>query len=616
MAKHIENATAKEYALATETDMMGYDFHRAENFKSYCYLGVHRMDDGSYVFRTWAPGALAVSLCSDFTDWTEGLAMQRLTEGGVFACVVSGDRLPEGKKYKYRIVSAEGKVFLKSDPYAVYFEMVPGNASKVYTDLDFSFGDAYWMQNRGKCLGDEKNFYPHPLNIYQVHFGSFLRHPDGRYASYTEIADKLIPYVRQMGYTHVELLPVMEHPKDESLGYLSTGFFAPTSRFGTPREFASFVDRLHQAGIGVILDFNVSGFAYEEHGLSLYDGSAIYEYADDHPNGKYSFFDYRRPEVQSFLISSAMFWLAKYHVDGLQIGGGRNDPDMIAFLERFTVAVSEQFPDVLMISGTSSAGRNRLSKKEKAGFDLKWRAGWTKDLFDYASLDPISRMNHPLELSLSEGQKLPRRFVLPISHYDVCVGKLSLIDRVQGSYDQKFAQMRTLFMFLMSYPGKKLNFMGNEYGQFREWSYDSELEWFMLNYDMHKRLQRYVSDLNHIYLTTPALYENDFSENGFKRLMVEGDVVAYNRYDLLDNEVIILISFAGEDRDNFLLPVSGKYSRYNVLIDTTSDAYTARPVRRSKTFETITQNGKMYLQIPAFSCSGILLKPDPFSKTK
>ncbi len=609
MVKQIPDAVG---SLVTSAPMEEIgSFHHGTDHCADNYLGVHREKDGTYVFRVWAPQALSVSLCADFTDWENGMPMLPVTDGGIYECRVrSMGNNVEGARYKYKI-KGKKESFYKSDPFAAYSEIPPCNASVVRTTFNHTFADSAYLKRRQARYHAADSRMPIPLNIYEMHLGSFLRHADGSYASYTEIADKLVPYVRQMGYTHVEFLPVAEHPQEDTLGFLTTGFFAPTARYGTPDEFAALVDKLHSAGIGVILDFSPTCFAVCEHGLSCFDGSMVYECEDGPDNGKEAYFDLGKNEVKNFLISGAFFWIRRFHIDGYRVITDREDPDTIAFMQELLLSLADAHPDVLMITETPA---KKLFGKEP-NVAIKSYKAWTKDVFDYISLDPMARMNHPAELSLKSESALRRkRFILPISYRDVSGGKRSLIERMQGSYEQKFAQMRALFLFQMTYPGKKLSFMGNEYGQFREWNHCQELEWFMLGYDMHRRLQRFVSDLNHVYLTCPPLYENDFSPDGFRRIRLTGDLIAYSRYGASGDEATVLISFAGADLPDLQLPVSGAYSRYRVLVDTACDAYTGKSQKRADHYETVCKNGKYYLAIPMVACSGVLVVPDPASK--
>ena len=606
MTKQFSSAACE---LQTCTDR-SLAFHHGTDYSTYTYLGVNREKDGTYVFRTYAPNADAVSLVGDFADWEKGIPMLPVTDAGVFECRVkaSGNNV-EGARYKFKLTQGKESQF-KTDPFAVYCEIAPRNASVVRTTFNHTFTDSAFLSRRAARYRAADAQMALPLNIYEMHLGSFLRHGDASYASYTEIAEKLVPYIRQMGYTHVEFLPVAEHSGNDALGFLTTGFFAPTSRHGTPDEFAALVDRLHGAGIGVILDFAPDRFAVCEHGLSRYDTGFVFERENAAEAGKCAYFDLARNEVRNFLISGAFYWIRRFHVDGYRVITEREDPDTIGFMQELLTAISQSFPDVLMI--TETPAKKLFGKAPKLA--IKSYRAWTKDVFHYISLDPMARMNHPAELSLkNESSASRKRFILPIAYEDVSGGKRSLIERMQGSYEQKFAQMRTLFMLQMTYPGKKLNFMGNEYGQFREWSHENELEWFMLGYDMHRRLQRFVSDLHHVYLTCAALYENDFTPDGFERILTGSDTVCYRRIGK-KSEALVLLSFAGVDLPDVLLPVSGRYSRYKVLADTANEAYTGKPSKRSTAFEAQCRGGKYYLAIPVTSLSGMLLVPDEASK--
>lgn len=591
----------------------GYCFHHNSHYSVYEYLGVNREKDGTYVFRTWAPGADSVSLCGDFSDWFDGVPMLPITDGGVFECRVKATQNNvEGARYKFKITK-NGKTVFKTDPMAKYCEIAPRNASIVRTSFNYVFSDEGFLEQRAKRYNALDDALSVPLNIYEMHLGSFLRRADGSFASYTEISEKLVPYIRQMGYTHVEFLPMAEHSSNDALGFLATGFFAPTSRHGTPDDFAMLVDKLHSAGIGVILDFAPDRFAVCEHGLSSYTSSFVYESGEFPQNTVQAYFDFSKPEVRNFLISGAYYWIEKFHVDGYRVLTEREDPSTLAFMQQLLTSLAHTHPEVIMI--TDAPAKKLFGKAPKLA--IKSYKAWTKDVLDYITLDPVARMNHPAELTLkSEKAYSRKRFILPIAHEDVSGGKRSLIERFQGSYEQKFAQMRTLFMLHMTYPGKKLNFMGNEYGQFREWSYDCQLEWFMLGYDMHRRLQRFVSDLNHIYLTCPPLYVNDFVPGGYERLLTSGETVAYRRIGSDGVDALIVLSYAAVDLPDLLLPVSGEFTRYNLLLDTSDEMYTAKHCQRPKQYNAIRIDSRYYLKVPVLALSGMLLIADQSSRKR
>jgi len=604
-SKHCSVAATSQGTVTKEDAC--YRFHHSVNYSVYEYLGVNREKDGTYVFRTWAPGADSVSLCGDFADWVDGIPMLPVTDAGVFECRVKAlQNNVEGARYKFKITKNDKTVF-KTDPLAKYCEITPGNASVVRTAFNHTFTDGAFLSARDTRYIATDEEMSVPLNIYEMHLGSFMRHADGGYATYTEIADQLVPYIRQMGYTHVEFLPVAEHSSQDDLGFLTTGFFAPTSRHGTPDEFAALVDRLHAAGIGVILDFAPDRFAVCEHGLSEYAIAPVYECKEFPQGTKQAYFDFSRSEVRNFLISGAYYWIHRFHVDGYRVLTEREDPATLSFMQELLAGIAKTHPGIIMI--TEAPAKKLFGKAPKLA--IKSYKAWTRDVLDYITLDPTARMNHPVELTLkTEKENTRKRFILPIAYEDVSGGKRSLIERLQGSYEQKFAQMRTLYMLQMTYPGKKLNFMGNEYGQFREWCHDTQLEWFMLGYDMHRRLQRFVSDLNHVYLTCPPLYEKDFNSQGFERILTLGEMIAYRRFGCNNEEALVLLSYAAMDLSDLLLPVSGEYAAYEAVIDTSSDLYTGKRCPRDKRYKTVCIDGGYYLKVPVLALSGLLLVAD------
>ncbi len=565
-----------------------YLFHQGTNFQSYRYLGAHRRGD-QYIFRVWAPNATGAFVVGDFNGWEETHPMTRVTDGGIFEAVVGTDRFGEGALYKYKLKTPNGDRY-KADPYGHMMPPMPETAT-AYCELDgYAWRDAGWMRARARAakipVGER------PLNIYELHLGSWRRHADGSYLSYREIAEELVPYVKQMGYTHIELLPVAEHPFDGSWGYQVTGYYAPTSRFGTPRDFMAFVDSMHEAGIGVILDWVPAHFPKDAHGLYEFDGQPLYEYqgADrqEHKGWGTRCFDLGREEVQSFLISNAAYWADAFHIDGLRVDavasmlyldydrkpgewvpniyGENKSLEAIAFFQKLNHHMREAFPDVLMIAEESTAFANLTTFENGGlGFHYKWNMGWMNDTLDYASLDPIYRKYHHNALTFSMTYAFAEQYVLPISHDEVVHGKKTLLDRCPGEYEQKFAGARTLLAYMMTHPGKKLLFMGSEIGQFKEWDYREELEWFLLDYPMHAAFQQYVATLNHLYLKTPALYSRDDSWEGFRWIDADnGDqsVYSYRRMDRQGHEVIVLLNFTPVERRHFRvgLPCRGSYT--------------------------------------------------------
>ncbi len=592
----------------SKDDLPAYLFHQGTNFHAYEWLGCHmeRGENGfAYTFRVWAPNADSVSLVGDICDWDNGLPMRRVTQKGVWELTVSRPETAEGTFYKYKITSS-GETRLKADPYAFSGETLTKTASIIYDISRFEWHDEGYREYMRSLFAPRKtkqksapqHFWSAPLNIYEVHLGSW-RTRDGKstesgenYLNYREIADQLAPYVKKMGYTHVELLPVMEHPYDGSWGYQVCGYYAPTSRFGSPADFAYFVDRMHTCGIGVILDWVPAHFPRDRHGLFEFDGKPLYEYqgADrvEHRGWGTRFFDVGREEVQSFLISNALFWMRVYHADGLRVDavasmlyldydrepgewvpnseGNNHNLEAIAFFRKLNTAVFAEFPNALMIAEESTAWPmiTKPAHEGGLGFNFKWNMGWANDMFEYVSTDPIFRkychekLTFPLMYAFSEN------YILPVSHDEVVHGKKSLLDKMFGQYDDKFAGARVFFAYMMTLPGKKLTFMGCEYGQFREWDYKNQLEWFMLDFPRHNELHRYVADLNNLYLDTPALWEIDDGWDGFEWIeadQADRNIISYRRRAIDGGELIVVLNFAPVKRIDYVVrvPKAGKY---------------------------------------------------------
>lgn len=560
-------AFARRFALSTECH-------------AYEVLGCHPVSDGGHVFRVWAPGAAAVSVAGDFNGWDSAAhPMERIADSGIWECVVSG--LKEFDAYKYSVTSSAGVTVLKSDPYAVHFETRPSNASRVYDLQPYVWRDSDWQRRQR-----EQSAYDRPVNIYEVHLGSWRRYPDGQPFSYEKIGDELIPYVQEMGYTHVEFLPVMEHPYDGSWGYQVTGYFAPTSRYGTPRDFMALVDRCHQAGIGVILDWVPAHFPKDENGLYRFDGTPCYEYADprkgEHAEWGTCVFDYGRPEVRSFLISNALFWFERYHIDGIRVdavasmlyldynrrhgqwvpnvNGGRENLEAVTFLQRLNEAVFAEYPHAMMIAEESTAWPlvSRPTDCGGLGFNFKWNMGWMNDMLRYMSLDPLARKYNHNNLTFSFFYAFSENFVLPVSHDEVVHGKGSLIQKMPGSYEEKFASVRTFLAYTIAHPGKKLLFMGCEFGQFREWDFENGLDWLLLDYESHRMMQYFTRSLNRFYLENTPLWEVDFTWEGFRWIANDDSaqsVISFRRINKEGKELIAVCNFNPVLREHYRIGV-------------------------------------------------------------
>ena len=569
-----------------ETDEFAARFHLTGDVRAYEFLGCHPIGDGT-IFCTWAPAATAVSLVGDFNGWdSEKNPMERVSSGGIWECSVSG--LKKYDIYKYCITRADGTQVLKSDPYGFHFETRPYNASRVYYLDGYKWCDDYWQKQK-----ELNSAYDCPINIYEVHFGSWRRYPNGNTFSYKVMADELIPYVLDMGYTHIELLPIMEYPYDGSWGYQVTGFFAPTSRYGTPNDFKWFVDKCHQSGIGVIIDWVPAHFPKDESGLYRFDGDYCYEYADprkgEHKQWGTCVFDYSKPEVRSFLISNVLFWLDEYHIDGIRVDavssmlyldynrqsgewvpnlhGGRENLEAVDFLKRLNEEVFSAYPHTLMIAEESTAWPHvsRPTNSGGLGFNYKWNMGWMNDMLRYMSLDPLARKYHHDKLTFSFFYAFSENFVLPISHDEVVHGKGSLINKMSGSYQEKFSGVRAFLAYMIAHPGKKLLFMGCEFGQFKEWDFESGLDWLLLEYESHRMLKHFTKSLNHFYIQNPPLWEDDFSWEGFAWIANDDytqSVIGFRRMDRHGNELIAVCNFNPVLRENYRIgvPVHGTYA--------------------------------------------------------
>ena len=554
------------------------------NFKSYEFLGCHKAEKG-FIFRVWAPRAASVHLCGDFNFWNTSALPMKNIGGGIWEAVAENAAVYDN--YKYYIEKQNGGFVYKSDPYAYHTCTRPENASKVYEIEGYDWHDSPYLSSL-----DGENTLDKPMNIYEVHLASWRKHKDGNYLTYKEAATELSAYAKKMGYTHIEIMPVTEYPYDPSWGYQVTGYFAPTSRFGTPKDFMEFVDICHQNGIGIILDWVGAHFPKDEYGLYEFDGGACYEYEDplknEHPDWNTRIFDYGRSEVISFLISSAVFWIEKYHIDGLRVDavasmlyldygkengqwrrnreGGNINLEAVEFLKKLNSEVFCARPSALMIAEESTAfpAVTKPPYDGGLGFNYKWNMGWMNDMLAYMSSDPLFRKGLHRNITFSLTYAFSENFILPISHDEVVYGKCSMISKMPGEYKEKFDNLRAFYGYMAAHPGKKLLFMGNEFAQFSEWDFTKELDWQLLSYDSHKKMQKYVKDLNMFYLSRSELWENDFDWSGFEWISNDDSdqsIISFVRTDKSGKRLLIVCNFCPVKREKYRLgvPVSGIY---------------------------------------------------------
>ena len=572
--------------LLTDFDL--YLHGEGTHFESYRKLGSHVTTCAGVAgvrFAVWAPNAIVVSVMGDFNDWDSRRHPMRLRTGGIWELFIPG--IGEGTHYKYQVRSRyRGYQQQKADPYGFESEVPPKSASVVFNLEGYQWGDAEWLARRAS-----QDLLKEPFSVYEVHLGSWLRGAQNTFVTYRELADTLVPYVQKLGYTHVEFLPIQEHPFSGSWGYQVVGYYAPTARYGSPRDFMYLIDRFHQAGIGVIIDWVPAHFPKDAHGLAYFDGTALYEHADprkgEHKDWGTLIFNFGRNEVRTFLISNALFWLKEYHIDGLRVDavasmlyldysrkagewvpnihGGNENLEAIDFLRRFN-ELAHQVPGAVTIAEESTAfpGVSKPVYLNGLGFTMKWNMGWMHDMLDYFSHEAVHRKYHHNDITFSLLYAFTENFVLPISHDEVVYGKRSLLSKMPGDIWQKFANVRAFLAYMYVHPGKKLLFMGSEIGDWNEWAHDRSLPWELLQYDFHNKLQTYASELNRLYRSHPALYEVDFNYTGFEWIDfhdVENSIISFLRRAADGRFIIFACNFTPVPRTRYRIgvPVPGFY---------------------------------------------------------
>ena len=583
-----------------------YGFYTGEEFEAYNFLGAHCHENGT-VFRTFAPAAKGITVIGEWNGWEE-IPMHKIYDGHFWECEISEAKA--GQMYKYRIYKQDGSFTDHSDPYGFFAELRPNTASKIFDLSKYSFSDQKWLSRRG-------NFLNKPINIYELHFGSWKKPSDREddWYSYIELADLLIPYLLEHGYNYVEIMPLNEYPCDESWGYQATGFFSATSRYGDPDGLREFVDKCHQSNIGVIMDFVPVHFAVDDYALAKYDGTALYEYPHtDVGNSEWGScnFMHSRGEVRSFLQSSAHFWLKEFHFDGLRTDAvsnliywqgnpSRGENKMtIDFIRNMNGGLKRRIPDIMLIAEDSSSyrGVTRSADEGGLGFDFKWDLGWMNDTLDYFRKSPAERIGAYHMLTFSMMYFYNERYILPLSHDESVHGKATIIQKMNGDYDVKFPQARALYLYMLCHTGKKLNFMGGEFAQFREWDEKREQDWDILKYPNHDAFLRYITELNKIYLENPALYADDFGTDGFQWLDCNNPqncVYAFVRRGE-GQQLTAVFNFSDKPVDYFFN--AGGSKAFKLLID--SEAQRFGGCSEADIIPEI-KDGKAFLTLPPFS---------------
>ncbi|MCI7265482.1 MAG: 1,4-alpha-glucan branching protein GlgB [Eubacterium coprostanoligenes] len=620
--------------LKEEYQLPVYLFHDGTNYKAYEFFGNHRIDESKVAFRVWAPNAQGVSVVGDFNSWDENANKCVAISPGIWEAIV--DNVNVYDCYKYAIKTCTGTTLLKADPYAVHQETRPGTGSKVYELADYKWKDSKWQLDKSR-----QNILEKPVNIYEVHIGSWKMHDDGNFLTYRELAEQLVPYVKNMGYTHIEMLPIMEYPFDGSWGYQVTGYFAATSRYGLPEDLKYFVDTCHKEGIGVILDWVPAHFPKDAFGLYEFDGTCCYEYSDmkkgEHKEWGTRVFDYAKKEVKSFLISSANYWIEEFHFDGLRVdavasmlyldycrkdgewtpnkNGGRENLEAVDFFRQLNSTILSNHPGSMMIAEESTAWPMITMPPSEGGlgFNFKWNMGWMNDMLRYTSLDPLFRKGNHNCITFSFFYAFSENFVLPVSHDEVVHGKASLLNKMPGDYDMKFDGLRLFLAYMMAHPGKKLLFMGSEFGQFIEWNYKQGLDWLLLDYDKHRQTLEFSRELNKFYKEHSELWEIDYSWDGFQWISSEDNcnsVIAFRRMNKKGEELIAVFNWTPNSFDSYRIGVP-KNGTYKVVFDTSLEKFGGDKHRMSGSYKSKKGNihgYEQYIDLKLHGLSAIFLK--------
>ena len=577
----------KKKSAAPAAEKRSELFYSGRDCRAFDYMGAHPfVQDGEqgYLFRVYAPEAEKVSVMGEFNDWKRDADYMTRDEQGIWEKFIPN--IPEYAAYKYSVWAKSGDVFDKSDPYGFHFETRPGNATKAYDIDGYEWGDASWLDWRKKHLP-----YSNPVNIYECHLGSWKMHEDGNFYSYRQLADELVPYVKEMGYTHIEFMPLTEYPFDGSWGYQVIGYFAATSRYGTPKDLMYLIDKAHQAGLGIIMDWVPAHFPKDGCGLVEFDGSHLYEYADplkmEHKEWGTRVFDYGKVSTRNLLFSSAMFWIEKFHMDGLRVDavasmlyldynrqgewrpnvhGGRENLEAVDFLRLLNEYILTDHPDVMMIAEESTAWPmvTKPGYDGGLGFNFKWNMGWMNDMLCYCSADPFFRKDMHDKITFSFMYAFSENYILPLSHDEVVHGKCSLISKMPPPYENQFGGLRALYGYMAAHPGKKMLFMGGEFAQFSEWAYQRGLDWMLLDYPAHRQMQAYVKALNHFYLATPQLWEQDTDWRGFEWISHEdnrNNIIAFRRVAKDGSDIVVVVNFSPEEQQEYRIgvPITGTY---------------------------------------------------------